>query len=211
MKILIIGATGNAGSRVVTEALRRQHHVTAASRRSVPTEEAPRTPVLVLDATDPMQVARAARPHDVVVAATRPARGQEADVVAITTGLAEGARQAERRLVVVGGASPLFVPGTARRALDDPAWVPTKIRDIAAASSRQLEVLQTMNDIDWTYLAPAAVFQPGPRTGTYRTGGNQLVVGGNRQSLISMEDYAIALLDEIETPTTRRAVLSTGY
>jgi putative NADH-flavin reductase len=112
---------------------------------------------------------------------------------------------------VVGGAAPLLVPGTARRALDDPDWVPVAIRKIAAASLHQLDILQATSVTDWTYLAPAALFEPGPRTGTYRTGGKELVIDADGRSYISMEDYAIALLDEIETPTARLAVLSTGY
>jgi putative NADH-flavin reductase len=212
MKILVIGATGSAGSRIVTEALQRGHEVTAASRhRTDPSAGLPDVQVLSLNAADPQQVAQAARTHDVVVGATRPAAGREGDVIETTAGLAEGTRRADRRLVVVGGASPLIVPGTGRRALDDPNWVPATIREIATASCRQLETLQQAAGLDWTYLAPAAIFQPGPRIGEYRSGGDQLVIDGSGRSTISMEDYAIAMLDEIETPTTRCAVLSTGY
>lgn len=212
MRILVVGATGGAGSRIVVEALQRGHEVTAASRhpwRETADLASPAT--LSLDATDPQQVARAAQAHDVIVGATRPAPGREADVISTTAGLVDGARRAARRLVVVGGASPLLVPGTRRRAIDDPEWVPASIREIATASCRQLEALQNQAGVDWTYLAPAAVFQPGPRTARYRTGGDQLVIDGSRRSHISMEDFAIAMLDEIESPTTRCGVLSTGY
>lgn len=212
MKILIIGATGSAGSRIVTEAQQRGHNVTAASRGSRRiTGELQHSTALTLDASKSELVAEAAQEHDVVVAATRPAHGREDDVAATTTGLAEGARKAGRRLIVVGGAAPLHVPGASRLALDDPKWVPTKIRGIAAASNRQLEILRSTSGLDWTYLAPAAAFQPGTRTGTYRTGGADLVIDDSGQSSISMEDYAIALMDEIESPTTTCRVLSTGY
>lgn len=130
---------------------------------------------------------------------------------ALTTGVADGVRSAGRRLIVVGGAAPLQVPGTARIALDDPRWVPTTIREIAAASCRQLEILRATSGLDWTYLAPAADFRPGNRTGAYRTGGTDLVIDGSGQSSLSMEDYAIALLDEVESPTTTCTVLSTGH
>lgn len=212
MKILIIGATGAAGSRIATEAQRRGHNVTAACRGAHRiTDELQHPTALTLDASKPEPVAEAAQEHDVVVAATRPAPGREDDVAATTTGVAEGARKLGRRLIVVGGAAPLHVPGTTRLALDDPQWVPTKIREIAAASNHQLEILRSTSGLDWTYLAPAATFQPGTRTGTYRTGGDDLVIDDSGQSSISMEDYAIALLDEIESPTTMCRVLSTGY
>lgn len=209
MNILIIGATGAAGPRIAVEALQRGHPVTAASRRSsVVTSDAT---ALTLDATAPDRVAEAARAHDVVVAATRPAPGREADIDALTTGAADGTRRAERRLIVVGGAAPLRIPGTARIALEDPRWVLTTIRETAAASCRQLEILRGTSGLDWTYLAPAAQFEPGIRTGAYRTGGADLVIDETGRSALSMEDYAIALLDEVESPTATCAVLSTGW
>lgn len=209
MKILLIGATGAAGSRIADEALQRGHEVTAGSRDS--SAVARGATALTLDATAPDRLAEAARVHDVVVAATRPALGREDDIDALTTGVADGARSAGRRLIVVGGAAPLRIPGTARIALEEPRWVPTTIREIAAASCRQLEILHGTSDLDWTNLAPAADFRPGVRTGSYRTGGADLVIDENGRSALSMEDYAIALLDEIESPTTTCEVLSTGW
>lgn len=88
--------------------------------------------------------------------------------------------------------------------------MPAKFRAIAAASSRQLEILRAMPDLDWTYLAPAAEFGPGTRTGSYRTGGVELVIDAEGRSMVSMEDFAIALLDEVESPTTSRGILSIG-
>lgn len=215
MKILLFGATGAAGSRLAAEAHRRGHHVTAASRghRSTNgiTGELAQATVLTLDASARALVAEAAQEHDVVVAATRPAPGRERDVEALTTGVADGARRAGRRLIVVGGAAPLQVPGTPQIALDDPQRIPTAIRPIAAASVRQLEILRSASGLDWTYLAPAADFGPGPRTGDYRTAAAALVIDEHGRSSISMEDFAIALMDEIEFPTTRRGILSTGY
>lgn len=210
MRILVVGAAGNAGSRIVTEALIREHHVTAASRRPRSTTVPWAAPILALDAADPAQVRAAAENHDVVIGATRPAAGREQDVVACTRGLAEGARRAGARLAVVGGAAPLLVPGTTRRALDDPAWVPEAVRPIAAASARQLEVLHNTPGSDWIYLAPAAMFTPGERTGAYRTAGRDLVIADDGTSSVSMEDFAIAVLDEVERPTAYRDVVSVG-
>lgn len=209
MKILIIGATGAAGSRLTDEALRRGHDVTAASR-STHRGRIARAHSTALDGSSAAQVTDLALEHDVVIGATRPAPGREDDIDAVTEGIGEGARRASRRLVVVGGAAPLRVPGTARSALEEPAWVPAKFRAIAAASSRQLEILRAMPDLDWTYLAPAAEFGPGTRTGSYRTGGVELVIDAEGRSMVSMEDFAIALLDEVESPTTSRGILSIG-
>lgn len=118
MKILLFGATGAAGSRIAAEAHRRGHHVTAASRghRSTNgiTGELAQATVLTLDASARALVAEAAQEHDVVVAATRPAPGRERDVEALTTGVADGARRAGRRLIVVGGAAPCRFRGPRR-------------------------------------------------------------------------------------------------
>lgn len=209
MKILIIGAAGVAGTRLTEEALRRGHDVTAASR-SIYRGCIARARSRVLDGSSAAEVTALAQEHDVVIGATRPAPGREDDIGAVTEGIGEGARRAGRRLLVVGGAAPLRVPGTARSALKDPAWVPATFRAFAAASSRQLEILRAMPELDWTYLAPAADFRPGARTGRYRTGGDELVIDSQGRSALSMEDFAIALLDEAERPTVRRGILSIG-
>lgn len=212
MKILIIGGTGNAGRRIAREALDRGHSVTLASRRdgSAPDLDRERLTSLILDSADPEAVTTAAHGHELIVGATRPAAGREADIVASTRGLAAGARDARIRLLVVGGAGPLRVPGADRLALDDPRWVPGEIRPIAAASNRQLEILREHPDTAWTYVAPAAHFAPGHRTGRYTTADNELVIAPDGSSTISMEDYAIALMDLAETPGPPHRVLAVG-
>ncbi|WP_256839116.1 NAD(P)-dependent oxidoreductase [Ornithinimicrobium faecis] len=218
MKILVIGASGACGRRVATEAEARGHTVTRASRTrrggrhlSDTGRETLDAPTWVgLDAADAPAVAQAARGHDVILGATRPARGHEDEVPAATAGLATGAKQADVRLIVIGGAGPLLLPGSTSRAIDHEQWVPRAYRQAAAASVEQLQVLEAAVDVAWTYLAPPALFQPGERTGTYRTGGTELVIAADGTSLISMEDFAIAALDEIEAPTTHQGVLSIG-
>lgn len=152
----------------------------------------------------------AAHGHNLIVGATRPAVGREADIVASTCALATGARNARARLFVVGGAGPLRVPGTDRLAVDDPRWVPSEIRPIAAASNRQLEILREHPDTDWTYLAPAAHFAPGHKTGRYTTADSELVIASDGSPTISMEDYAIALMDLAEAPGARHRVIAVG-
>ncbi|MEE1651229.1 NAD(P)H-binding protein [Brachybacterium sp. J144] len=137
MKILILGATGAAGTRLTAETLRRGHEVTAASR-SIRPGFIGRAQSAVLDGSSAAHVADLAQEHDVVIGATRPAPGREEDIDVVTAGIAEGTRRAGRRLVVVG-AAPLRIPGTSWSALEDPVWVPRRFRAFAAPSSRQLE------------------------------------------------------------------------
>lgn len=211
MKILVIGAHGDAGSRILTEALSRGHTVTGASRSQLSgTSTTSRSRWVALDVTDTEQVARAAHGHDLLVGATRPAPGREDDIVAMTHSLAAGAASAGKRLLVVGGAAPLRVPGTTHRVLDDTTWVPVGIRPIAGASNRQLAVLREHPDTDWIYLAPAAIFAPGKRSGRYRTSDGELVIAADSTSALSMEDYAIAVIDEAEQPGPTRRVLAIG-
>lgn len=216
MRILVIGASGASGCRVVSEAEERGHTVTRASRtpRGGPhptdSDDQGARSWVRLDAADAAAVAHAARGHDAILGATRPGPGREDEVRPATCGLAAGARQAGMRLLIVGGAGPLRVPGTDTLAIDDQHWVPPAYRTAAAASVEQLRVLQATSGVDWTYLAPPARFEPGERTGAYRAGGAELVVAADGTSAISMEDFAIAAVDELESPTTRRGVLSIG-
>lgn len=213
MRALVIGGAGAAGSRIVEELDRRGHEVTVASRRPPTTALAS----VRLDASDVERVAVAAAGADVVVAATRPAPGKEVEVEDVTPSLATAVGRAGVRLVVVGGAAPLRVPGSGRTALEDPAFVPVAIRPIAAASTRQLELLRTAGrGVDWAYIAPAAHFAPGEARGRYRRhvgdeAGADLVIAEDGSSRISMEDHALAVCDEIERPTVVRRVISVGW
>ncbi|WP_114907765.1 NAD(P)-dependent oxidoreductase [Ornithinimicrobium murale] len=207
MRILIIGANGAAGCRIATEAEARGHTVTRAGRTR-PDRGA--SGWVQLDAADARAVAGAAAGHDVLIGATRPRPDQEQEIEPVTQGLAEGVGTAGVRLIVVGGAGPLRVPGSGQLAIDEPQWVPPVYREAAAASVRQLVLLEATSGVDWAYLAPAALFQPGDRTGRYRTGGDSLVIAPDGTSAISMEDFAIASLDEVEAPTTRCGILSVG-
>lgn len=167
MRVLVIGGRGAAGARTTAEAHRRGHEVTIASRSA---SDGPGSRTLQLDASDSDAVTAAAREVDVVIGATRPEVGSEADVEALTTSLVIAGGRAGVRLIVVGGAAPLQVPGTERIALDGPTFVPPDIRSIALASLRQLELLRREGrHVDWTYLAPAADFRPGEIRGAYRT------------------------------------------
>lgn len=212
MRITVFGAAGNVGSRVVTEALSRGHEVTAVVRSEARFPELPAAAhARTGDASDPRDVARLAAGQDLVVTATRPAPGSEGELVKATEGLLAGLTGTGVRLLVVGGAGSLTLPGTGGTTVADGPDFPPSWRPIALACNAQLAACRAAAGVDWTYLSPAAVLEPGQRTGGYRLGADELVVDANGDSAVSMEDLAVALLDEAELPRHRRTRFTVGY
>ncbi|GAA1921543.1 NAD(P)-dependent oxidoreductase [Streptomyces durmitorensis] len=215
MRITVFGAAGNVGSRVVTEALTRGHEVTAVVRDPARFAELhPDATHRAGDAGVPQRVAELSAGQDLVVNATRPAPGREAEHAAISRALLAGlARVDGVRLLIVGGAGSLTVPGKPGvLAIDDPDYVPTAWRHIAQASNDQFDAVRTADtEVDWTYLSPPALLEPGVRTGTYRLGADELIVDAEGSSAISMEDLAVALMDEAERPKHHRTRFTAGY
>lgn len=212
MRITVFGAAGNVGSRVVTEALSRGHEVTAVVRDSA------RFPQLheqaraeVGDASNPEDVARLSAGQDLVIGATRPAPGSEGDLVKATEGLLAGLAGTGVRLLVVGGAGSLILPGTNGVTVIDGPDFPADWRGIALACNAQLEACRAETEVDWAYLSPSALLEPGTRTGTYRLGTDELLVDADGNSAISMEDLAVVLLDEAERPRHHRTRFTAGY
>ena len=144
---------------------------------------------------------------DAVVAATRPALGEEHTVTATTTALLDAAAKAGTRILVVGGAAPLRIADGL--VLDDPRYVPPEYRAIAGASAAQLDVCRA-HPADWVYLSPPAVLEPGSRTGSYRRGTTTLLTRPDGTSRISAEDLAAAVVDELENPGADRH-FTVGY
>jgi len=195
MKIAVYGATGMVGSEIVNESINRGHEVTAISRKGA---EIAGATAQVADLADAEVFASIAKDHDVVVLATGPSRtggdhGEWLDAMATAYSNAEGTR-----LMIVGGAGTLEVDGV--RLLDSPDF-PEAYKAEATTAAKALEaVKQTPEDVDWTVLAPAPVIQPGERTGKYNVA-KDTPAG----TTISSQDYAVAMLDEIESPAHRRA------
>ncbi|MGW3077785.1 NAD(P)-dependent oxidoreductase [Kitasatospora sp. NPDC001132] len=210
MRITVFGATGNVGSRVVAEALARGHRVTAVVRDPAKPHDLPSAAALAVgDARAPEDVARIAAGQDVVITATRPLPGSEHELAVATRGLLAGIAGTGVRLLAVGGAGSLLVPGGGGTALVDS---PDEIRPIALACGEQLDLYRAADpEVDWTYLSPAAVLEPGVRTGRFRIGRDELLVDSAGDSAISMEDLAVALLDEAERPAHRRARFTAAY
>ncbi len=212
MKVLVFGAGGNIGRAITAELLSRGHTVTAASRSGAQAEDLG-LPVEVGDAADPGTVARLAQGQDAVVAAIGPKPGAPVPDRAFSGpahGLVEGLRTAGvRRLLVLGGAGSLLVPG-GQRVVDAPdfpdAWKPN-----ALGQAEALGIYRTVPDLDWTYVSPAAIIRPGERTGTYRIGGDQLLVDASGESRISIPDYAAGFVDELEQGNAIRRRITVAY
>ncbi|HVK09971.1 MAG TPA: NAD(P)H-binding protein [Gemmataceae bacterium] len=211
MNLLLFGATGMVGQRVLSEALRRGHTVTAVARDpSKVTGSSLHLSSRRGDVTDAASVAALTAGHDVVVSAVAPPAGREGALSDVARALVQAVAAAEPppRLIWVGGAGILRVaPGT--RLIDTPAF-PASLKAIAQAHIDAYAVLQR-SAVDWTFFAPAALIQPGERTGTYRTATDQLVVDAAGTSRISAEDYAVGLLDEVETPKFKHGLMTAGY
>jgi putative NADH-flavin reductase len=205
MKIVLFGATGNVGRRVAAEALRRGHEVVGVVRDPAAVASPdPRVRMVKGDATNAESVAGTVRGADAVVSAISPrpnARGLPAPSLgANSRALIAGLRAAGvRRVLYVGGASSLEVaPG---QALADQPDFPAPYKAEAQEGRDALAVWRgEAEGLDWTYLSPAAEIAPGERTGEYRTTGDQLLVDGRGKSFITFEDYAVAVLDELERP-----------
>jgi uncharacterized protein len=196
MKIALYGAGGTIGSRIAAEALSRGHEVTGITRSgTVPEGVRPR----VGDLADARDVATVATEHDVVVSATGPSRtGGSHDewLAAVRTLLGS---VGSTRVVFVGGAGSL-VTADGTRLLDSPGF-PAEYLPEARTGAAALDAFRAASDeVDWTFFSPAPVIAPGERTGRY-TLGQESPVG----DAISAEDYAVALVDELERPRHRRA------
>ncbi|TDC93847.1 NADH-flavin reductase [Nonomuraea deserti] len=211
MRITLFGAAGAVGSRTLAEALSRGHDVTAAVRDPARLPPLPGVQVRRGDASDVGDVAALSAGQDLVISATRPAPGREHDLVATAESLLAGVSATGVRLLLVGGAAGLTVPGTGGLTVVDTPDFPPSWRPIALACDAQLAACRAAPRADWTYLSPPALLEPGERTGRYRLGADELLVDADGRSVISMEDLAVALLDEAERPRHRRCRFTVAY
>ncbi len=206
-KIALFGATGTIGSRVLREALERGHQVTAVVRDPAKgaelVERHPGLAVTTGDVLDPASVTDAARGQDVVVSAVGggDGPGHLATIEPAAKSLVAGLRElgdGAPRLIAVGGAGSLRMPDGKR--VWDAEGLPEFLLQIMHAHGDALDFYRTVSDVRWTNISPAGTIEPGERTGTYRTALDDLVVDAQGRSRISAEDYAVALVDEIENP-----------
>ncbi|MBY9080019.1 NAD(P)H-binding protein [Paenibacillus sp. HN-1] len=210
MKIVLFGASGTIGRAILAEALKRKHEVTAAVRRPEALE-VQHNGLLTLpaDLLRPEEVASAASGHEAAISAYGPAFGAEGELLEVARSLTEGLKKAGvSRLIVVGGAGSLKNDEGER--LMDTADFPEEIRPLAAAHADAFEIY-TRSGLEYTYASPAAVISPGRRTGQFRIGLDRLVVDENGRSEISTEDYAAAIIDELEEGNFIGACFTVGY
>lgn len=213
MKITVLGATGMVGSAVTLESLARGHRVSAVSRRG--REDWPTGVVgITADASgvaDTQTVRAVIAGSDLAVITIRARPNEGSDIAATTTRLLDSAAATHTRVLVVGGAGPLRTPGRPDlRLVDNPAFVPPQWRDVALGSVAQLRACEEHESADWTYLSPPALLEPGTRTGRYRRDSDTALVDVSGRSWISVEDFAVAVVDEAERPGTQRHV-TVGY
>ena len=207
MKIALIGATGNVGSKILAEAVQRGHHVTAIVTDPAKLAARENLAVTAADATDADALARAVAGHDSVIGAFNPSRDPDGSG---TRAIVAGVKRARvKRLLVVGGAGSLLLP-SGERVIDQPDF-PAAWKGGALLTAAFLDHLREEREVDWVFLSPAAMLAPGERTGAYRVGKDHLLTDAGGESRISQEDYAVAMLDEVERPQHHRERFTVAY
>jgi hypothetical protein len=219
MKIAIIGASGFVGAPIAAEALARGHEVTAIVRDISKLPPHPRLRGFAANATDVDALAEALSGHDAAIHAFHPGKSVPMDeiyelFVQGHEAIIEAAkRSGVPRLLCVGGAASLKTEEGVEY-LDSSMWNPefTPYKP-AILGTRALYYLlkEKGDDLDWVFLAPSVMLRPGERTGAYRTGGDHVLIDAEGQSRISLEDYAMAMIDEAETPRHHRERFTVGY
>lgn len=210
MKLIIFGASGTIGQAIMQEALRRKHEVTAVVRNRFKLNEKHDLLTIVEgDLLKPDSIAELVKGHEVVISAYGPKFGAEQELVEVARALVEGLRKGGvERLIVVGGAGSLMTDEGIP--LMETAGFPEEVKPLAMAHQDAYQIYQE-SDLDWTYLSPASTIEPGIRTGNFRIGTDRLVVDEDGQSRISVEDYAVALLDEVDDPYSSGSRFTVAY
>ena len=203
MKIALIGATGMAGSRILEELVSRGNYVKAIARDTHKVADTERVMTENIDLNDHDALVEALKGQDAVISAVR-FQGLDAQA------LIEAVRDSKvKRYIVVGGAGSLHVPHQNVRVMDTPDF-PEAYKAEAEGAANFLDKLKEIDDINWTFISPSAEFGPGKRTGEFRLGKDELLVGEDG-SKISAEDFAVALADELEQNNHVQQRFTVGY
>lgn len=202
-KVALIGASGFIGSRLLAELAARNHAVTAIVRSPEKVAALPGVTAVKGDVFDKDRLAELIAGHDAVISAVHFTASDPQLLLAAVK------QSGVKRYLVVGGAGSLEVaPGV--KLFDTPQF-PAVYLDEARKGGVFLDLLKQEQGLDWTFLSPSALIQPGERTGQFRLGTDQLLVDAKGNSAISAEDYAIALVDELEKPAHSRRRFTVGY
>ena len=213
MKIALIGATGFVGSAILREALSRGHEVTAIARDPEKLQPHAKLWPQKADVYNADDVALVIAGHHVAISAFNPG-WTNPDIYNLQVkgarAIIDGVKKAGmKRLIFVGGAGSLEVkPGV--QSVDLPGF-PAEYKQGALATREALNMLRKEPTLDWSFLAPSADLFPGERTGKFRLGTDQLLRDANGESRISVQDYALAMIDEVETPQHVRQRFTVGY
>jgi uncharacterized protein len=214
-KIVLIGASGFIGSAILKEALARGHNVKGVVRHPEKiTMKHPNLTVEAGDASSSSLVSRVCQGADALISAYNPGWTNPdiaSDTLRIYPAILEGAKQSGiKRFLVVGGAGSLFIsPGL--RLMDSGIIPESYLPAVKALARFYLENLSSEKELDWLFFSPAATIAPGKRTGKFRLGKDDLIKDAEGNSNISLEDYAMAMLDEFENPSHHRERFTIGY
>ena len=213
MKLALIGASGFVGAAVLQEALDRGHQVTGIVRDLAKLPQHPALSAVAGDAYSADALAAQLRGHDAVIHAFNPGWGtadiRERFIQGSQAIIAASKQAGVQRLLVVGGAGSLYVaPGL--QLIDTPDF-PAEYKEGAEGARQTLNLLQTETSLDWSFISPPALLQPGARSGQFRLGGDQLLMNGDVPADISVADLAAAILDELERPQHLRQRFTVGY
>jgi putative NADH-flavin reductase len=203
MKIAVIGASGNAGSRITAELARRGHAVTAIARNPEKITAQANVTATKGDVLDQAGLARLIAGHDAAISSVHFMASDPLRLIGAASDSKVG------RYLVVGGAGSLEVaPGV--RLVTTPGF-PVAYKAEAEKGAAFLDLLRAETELNWTFLSPSALFVAGERTGKFRLGTDQLLTAEDGKSWISFEDFAVALADEIERPAHIRQRFTVGY
>jgi uncharacterized protein len=203
MKIAVIGASGNAGSRITAELAARGHAVTALARNPEKIAKLPNVTAKKGDAHDRAALAKLLAGQDAAISSIHFLASDPEKLIGAAKDSGVG------RYLVVGGAGSLEVaPGV--RLVTTPTF-PPQYKAEAEKGAAFLDRLSQEKDLNWTFLSPSALFTAGERTAKFRLGTDQLLTDGSGKSWISFEDFAVALADEIERPAHIRRRFTVGY
>lgn len=211
--VALIGASGNVGSRILRELSDRSHRITAIVRRPEAVRQGPNITAVAGDANDRRGLAGLLRGHEIVISAVH---FVDTDPAVLIDAVKEAG---PARYIVVGGAGSLeLAPGI--RLVDASDFPPAFLQE-AQGGCAFLDLLKREDALDWTFISPPIRLLPGRRTGRYRIGGDRLLRAGKgddrsfaanvEASGISIEDYAVAVADEMERPAHRRRRFTVAY
>lgn len=209
MQVVLYGASGTIGCRILEELVRRGHTVNAATRHPERIAAQAGVTPMQSDVRDAGSVAQTAKGCDAAIDAISPAEGNAYRLVDAAKSLVKTLPElGVRRLIVVGNAGTLEVSDGVLQ-METPEF-PEQWMGVAVAQRDVLKVLRG-SDLDWSFFCPASMIQPGERTGKFRMGGSKMIYDGEGASRISIEDYAVALVDELERPQCVRKQCTVAY